>query len=177
MQTSSMPTTNHEEYNNRLTRKRKVIKSFQAKANNNRTVSEKIADQLTLSLGSMTFLILNAIWFFLWITINLELIPGIPAFDPFPFGLLTMVVSLEAIFLAIIVLISQNREAKVADIRGEIDLHINTIAEEEITKIMRLQVLLLKRQGIDLSNDEELQQMLRPTDKNKIETQLEKQLG
>ncbi len=88
-----------------------------------------------------------------------------------------MIVSLEAIFLAIIVLISQNRASKIDDIREEIGLQMTTIAEEEITKIMKLQVMLLKKQGIDLSDDKELQQMLQPTDKGRIEKKLEKDLS
>jgi uncharacterized membrane protein len=165
-----------ESFNTRLRSKRRVVRSFEAKANNSRTLSERIADHLTLSLGSMTFLIINTVWFVVWITINIGLIPQLPIFDPFPFGLLTMVVSLEAIFLSIIVLISQNRGSKIDDIRDEIGLQITTIAEEEITKIMELQVMLLNKQGIDVSNDKELQLMLKPTDKARIEVELEKQL-
>src|SRR4051812_26070860 len=85
---------------------RLVVQSFRAKADAKRTLSDKFADKLTSKFGTVLFLCLNALWFFIWIVINTNLIPGVKAFDPFPFGLLTMVVSLEAIFLAIIVLIS-----------------------------------------------------------------------
>ena len=108
---------------------------------------------------------------------NTGFIYFIQPFDPFPFGLLTMIVSLEAIFLAIIVLISQNRAAKIDDLRAETDLQINTITEEEITKVMELQVLLLKKNGIDVSHDPELMQMLEPTDLDRIEKSLEEQIG
>ncbi len=131
---------------------------------------------MTTKLGSMFFLLVNALWFLFWILINTHFIPTIQPFDPFPFGLLTMIVSLEAIFLSIIVLISQNRASRIDDIREEIGLQITTIAEEEITKMMELQVLILKKNGIDVSKDVELQQMLEPTDKNHIEKELEKQL-
>jgi uncharacterized membrane protein len=153
-----------------------VIQSFEAKANSNRTSLEKLADFMTARFGSMPFLIANFIWFFVWIVINTGLVPVIPPFDPFPFGLLTMIVSLEAIFLAIIVLISQNRAARTDDLREEIDLQINTIAEREITKIIELQTLLLKKSGIDISQDLELQEMLKPVDTDKIEHTLEKQV-
>lgn len=162
-------------YERRLRTRQRAIESFEAKANANRSFSEKIADTITARFGSMSFLIINASWFFAWIIINTGLVPVIPRFDPFPFGLLTMIVSLEAIFLAIIVLISQNRAAKIDDLREEVDLQVNTIAEEEITKIIELQVLLLKKNGIDVSNDKEIKQMLEPTDTNKIEKLLEKQ--
>lgn len=104
------------------------------------------------------------------------MIPGLPSIDPFPFGLLTMVVSLEAIFLAIIVLISQNREARIAELREEVELYINTYAENEITKILYLQSLLLKKHGIDTSEDTEIAEMLKNLEADKIEHELEKQL-
>ena len=163
-------------FHRRLISRRRVIRSFEANANKDRSFSERTADMTTSRFGSMGFLIINVIWFFAWISINIGLIPTIRIFDPFPFGLLTMIVSLEAIFLAIIVLISQNRAAKIDDLREEIDLHINTIAEEEITKTIELLVLLLKKNGVDVSKDLELQQMLEPTDKKNIEKSLKKQV-
>lgn len=164
-------------YHRRFKSRKRTIESFEAHANTDRTLSEKIADFMTSHLGSMGFLFVNIVWFFCWILINTGLIPGIPVFDPFPFGLLTMIVSLEAIFLAIIVLISQNRAAKIDDLRDEIDLHINTIAEEEITKSIELLILLLKKNNIDVSDDLELKQMLEPTNKENIQQSLKKQIG
>lgn len=96
---------------------------------------DKIADFMTEQFGSLWFLILNAIVFVGWIEWNLGLF-GLPVFDPFPFGLLTMLVSLEAIFLAIIVLISQNRQSRVADIRQQLDFEVDYRAESEIKKIL-----------------------------------------
>jgi uncharacterized membrane protein len=96
---------------------------------------------------------------------------------PFPFGLLTTVVSLEAIFLAIIVLISQNREARIAELREEVELYINTYAEDEITKVMYLITLLLEKNGIDVSEDTDLRNMLQNVDSDVIEKELEKQLS
>lgn len=170
-----LPLGDTSSFHRRLRSRKRVIKSFEAKANSNRRLAERIADFMTSRFGSMTFLAINLSWFFIWIVVNTGLIPGIKPFDSFPFGLLTMIVSLEAIFLAIIVLISQNRAAKIDDLREEIDLQINTIAEEEITKIMELQVMLLKKQGIDVSGDQELRQMLEPTNTTAIEKALEKQ--
>lgn len=171
-----IPLIDQSAFDRRLRSRRRIINSFEAKANNNRSLSERIADVMTMRFGSMVFLVVNGLWFLLWVVINIHLIPGILPFDPFPFGLLTMIVSLEAIFLSIVVLISQNRGSKIDDIREEIGLQINTIAEEEITKMMELQVMILKKHGIDVSKDKELQQMLEPTDKGHIERVLEKQL-
>lgn len=153
-----------------------VQKSVKARANAKRRLAARLADYMTSGFGSMTFLLANCIWFAGWIVVNLGLIPGLPVFDPFPFGLLTMVVSLEAIILAIIVLISQNRAARIADLREEIALQVEEISEHEITKLLELVVQLLEKQGADLSQDEELRSMLEPTDTEKIAEVLEKEV-
>jgi uncharacterized membrane protein len=170
-----IPLNDPSAFQRRLKSRQRVIQSFEARANASRNLSEKIADYLTAHLGSMTFLIGNSVWFAIWLVINTGLVPAIPPFDPFPFGFLTVVVSLEAIFLATIVLISQNRAAKIDDLRAEVELQINTIAEEEITKMIELQVLLLKKNGVDVSKDRELELMLEPVDTAIIEKSLEKQ--
>ena len=105
------------------------------------------------------------------------LVPGVKPFDPFPFGLLTMVVSLEAIILAIAVLISQNRAAKIDDLREEVHLQINVIAEHELTKVMEMLITLLEKEGVDVSDDPELKQMLKPTDVGKLQKMVEQQIA
>jgi CRP/FNR family transcriptional regulator, cyclic AMP receptor protein len=94
----------------------------------------RIADWIAWFSGSMAFLILNGGWFIIWIAIN-TLPLGIPAFDPFPFGLLTMIVSLEAIFLSCFVLISQNRQAQKDKVRADIEYEVNIKAELEIAHL------------------------------------------
>ncbi|HLB66309.1 MAG TPA: DUF1003 domain-containing protein [Candidatus Saccharimonadales bacterium] len=163
-----------------LSEKRKThpsrdIKSLKAKANEKRNMAEKFADWLTSYFGSITFLALNAIWFAAWIVINTGH-TSIEPFDEFPFGLLTMIVSLEAIFLAIIVLISQNREARIGELREEIDLQLNTITEEESAKILELLILLLEKQGIEVEYDAELRRLM-TTSKQSIEREVEKELN
>jgi uncharacterized membrane protein len=155
---------------------RELVQSFKVRTDAKRTMWEKFADQLTQRSGSMTFFILNFAWFAIWIAINTGLVPGVPIFDPFPFGLLTMIVSLEAIGLAIVVLISQNRAAQIADLREEIDLRMDMIAEEEITKLLSIVVKIAEKQGIDLSQDEELKEMLEPTNTEEIEKLLEAEI-
>ncbi|MFA6475440.1 MAG: DUF1003 domain-containing protein [Patescibacteria group bacterium] len=152
------------------------INSFQAKANSKRTPAERLADWMTSRFGTIQFLIINVVLFFIWILININLIPMIPSFDPFPFALLTMAVSLEAIFLAIVVLISQNRAAHIADVREEIDLQLDLITEQELTKVMHLAVYIAEHDGLNTTNDKELKQMLRQLDVDKISQLLEKQI-
>jgi uncharacterized membrane protein len=96
---------------------------------------------------------------------------------PYPFNLLTTAVSLEAIFLAISVLISQNRSARVDDIREELHLQINLIAEKEITKIMKMTAMLLEKHGVDVSNDPELKKLLKPVIESELEKKLEKEIS
>ena len=155
---------------------RKILKSIKAKADAKRTVMEKIADLMTSKFGSNTFLLFNVFLFISWILINTNKIKNMPVFDPFPFSLLTTIVSLEAIILAIFVLISQNRTAKIDDIREEIHLQLNLISEKEITKIIKMMALLLEKEGIDLSQDPELKKIIRPVSEEEIQKRLEKEI-
>jgi uncharacterized membrane protein len=94
-----------------------------------RTGQNRLTDGITNFAGSMSFVYLHTAWFGLWILINLGLLGAALAFDRFPFGLLTMIVSLEAIFLSTFVMISQNRQATRADIRSELDFENNVRGE------------------------------------------------
>jgi uncharacterized membrane protein len=155
---------------------REFVRSLKAEADEKRSFPEKVADVLTAAFGSMWFLVINVVWFAVWIAINLGLIPGVQPFDPFPFGLLTMVVSLEAIGLAIIVLISQNRSEKVADLRGEVDLQLDILTERELTKMLKILIVLMEKNGIDTSEDSELHQMLQNTNIEALEQTLQHQM-
>ena len=163
-------------YNERVRSRRKVIRSFVSKYNKNRSPAERAADKITEFCVSIEFFVLNFVWFGLWILLNTEVIPGVKPFDPFPFGLLTMIVSLEAIFLSIFVLISQNRQSKIADLRAEIDMQVNMTAEEEITKVMQMVFGLYKGLKLNLAHDPEIEEMMKPLDRNLIEKRLEEQM-
>ena len=105
-----------------------------------RTPRERVSDLITQFSGSMAFVYLHVVWFGVWILLNINLIHlrYISEFDPFPFGLLTMVVSLEAIFLSTFVLISQNRMAGLSEKRAELDLQVNMLAEQKSAKTLEL---------------------------------------
>lgn len=96
------------------------------------TFMQKLADWIAAFSGSMSFLAMNALWFGLWIYLNVS---GVWRFDPFPFGLLTMIVSLQAIFLSIFVLLAQNRQASKDHVRDDIEYDINVKAELEIAHL------------------------------------------
>lgn len=100
-----------------------------------RTIVQKVADWIAEFSGSISFLAINSLIFFFWILLNVNVIPGLPAFDPFPFGLLTMAVSLEAIILSIFVLLSQNRQAAKDRVRADIEYDVNLKAELEIAHL------------------------------------------
>jgi uncharacterized membrane protein len=140
--------------------KRQIFRALEAKSLRNRSYATRIADYLTGLSSSPTFLFLNMVFFVVWISINTNIIPGVHAFDPYPFGLLTMAVSLEAIFLSIFVLVSQNRAAQIATLRDELNLRINLIAEREVTKVLEVLVHTRKKMKI-YDDDEELERMLR----------------
>ena len=98
------------------------------------TPLQKVADWIAWFSGSMPFLIINGVWFATWIALNT--IPmGIEAFDPYPFGLLTMIVSLEAIFLSCFVLVSQNRQTEKDRVRSDIEYEVNVKAELEVAHL------------------------------------------
>jgi uncharacterized membrane protein len=136
-----------------------------------RSPADRIADFLTKSFGTLSFLIVNVLFFGFWFATNSGLL-GIAPFDPPPFSMLTMIVSLEAIFLAIIVLMSQNRAGKIADIRQKMDFEIDVVAEEEITKMIQLLEKLHEHAGIPL-DDVELREMERNVDLQAIRREAE----
>jgi len=151
------------------------IKSFRAKFNKRRSRTQWIIDKISAFSGTVTFLIINVAIFAFWILFNVGIL-NLKPFDPFPFVLLTTIVSLEAIVLSIFVLISQNHQSTLAELREEIDLQINLISEREITKILRLIAGLYDHMKISVDKDSELSKMLKPTDPNKIEKVLEHEI-
>ena len=100
-----------------------------------RTRVQKSADWIAEFAGSIPFLMLHVVWFGTWLLVNSVKLPGIPQFDPFPFGFLTLSVSLEAIFLSVFVLLSQNRQAAKDRVRSDIEYDVNLKAELEIVHL------------------------------------------
>jgi uncharacterized membrane protein len=140
-----------------------------------RSAIERIADALTRAAASTPFLVFHVVWFAAWILLNTGVV-GTRPFDPFPFGLLTLIVSLEAIFLSIFVLMAQSRESTVAELREEVSLQVVLRMEEEVTKTLQLVAGLYTRLGQQVSEDPELREMLGPLDADEIERQLVDQI-
>lgn len=155
---------------------RRIIKSFEARVMKRRPFSIRVADNLTSYFGGIEFLFANGFLFVLWITLNSRVIPGFIPVDPYPFTFLTMVVSLEAIFLTVIVLMSQNRQSFITSLRDELDMQVNILTEREITKALELLITLHRQLDLDEINDPELVSMLKATNISYIERRLEEQL-
>jgi uncharacterized membrane protein len=128
----------------------RTIAQTEYRALHQRSVVERVSDAAARAGGSSASLLFHAVFFAAWLAVNLRLVPGVPAFDPFPFGLLTTIVSLEAIFLALFILISQNRLSRQAERREHLDLQINLLAEQESTMALRLLRRLCDHAGMDL---------------------------
>src|SRR5690348_14814971 len=116
----------------------KAIKSWDRAVLLRRSKVQRLSDGITNTAASGGSMLAHAIWFGLWIAINTKLLPLVEPFDPFPFQLLTMIVSLEAIFLALFVLASQNRLGKQSDLRANLDLQIDLLVEREMTAVLQL---------------------------------------
>ncbi|OGG63207.1 hypothetical protein A3C21_00605 [Candidatus Kaiserbacteria bacterium RIFCSPHIGHO2_02_FULL_59_21] len=150
-------------------------KGFRAQIRDATTWPDKAADVLTAWFGTVGFLAGNALLFAGWLLWNTGYL-GFAPFDPFPFIFLTMIVSLEAIFLSVIVLITQNRQSKIADLRQKMDFEIDVRAEDEITKILQLLAELHRHAGL-ADRDEELEHMIQKTDLRKIEEEIRNRPG
>ena len=124
-----------------------AIATLERAARSDRTRLDRFTDWITTVAGSPAFIVGHAIWFVGWIAINVVR-PG--PFDPYPFGLLMLVTSLEAIFLSAAVLMTQNRMQRQADKRAHLDLQVNLLAEQELTAILRMLAEMSRRLGVEV---------------------------
>lgn len=152
--------------------KENLVEQYHSRLEFNRTTSEKFADWMTVQFGSVWFLIFNVLFFAGWLLWNTGVL-GLPRFDEPPFIMLTMIVSLEAIYLAIVVLISQNRQAKIADIQQKLDFEIDVRSEEEITKVLALIIALHTHLGLNDTEDPEVRAMLEKIDISTLRKRLD----
>jgi len=146
-----------------------AFRAIKAQHAANRSGMEVWADRMIGIASSGPFLVIHALIFVAWILWNTPGIP-LPRFDPYPYGMLTTIVSLEAIFLSIFVLMTQSRESRIGELREELTLQVNLRMEEEITKTLHLVAGLYARLGLKMADDPELRSMLEPLDPKKIET-------
>lgn len=142
------------------------IEALRARDRECRSLQDRLADAVTDFSGRMRFVYLHVAWFLGWILLNTGAF-GLTPFDPFPFSLLTMIVSLEAIFLSAFVLITQNRMALESERRADLHLHVDLLAEHEITRVLSMLDAIHQKLGIALDTEcdlPELEEETRPED-------------
>lgn len=129
----------------------KAIAALEQEVKNQLSRTDRVAGKITRFCGSMAFVWLHVVWFGGWVVWNIT--PGWTHVDPYPFSFLTLVVSLEAIFLSTFIMISENRQAYMDERRSHLDLQINLLAEQENTKMLELLEKIAAKLEIDISGD------------------------
>src|SRR6476646_6968323 len=147
------------------------VSKLEESAREQRTATDRIAEAIANFCGSMTFVWVHVVWFGAWVVINVA--PKIPHLDPFPFTFLTLVVSLEAIFLSTFILISQNHDTKISERRNHLDLQINLLSEQENTKMIRMLQAIAAKVGAEVPEDPHLQALSEETEPEKLARQIE----
>ncbi len=154
-----------------------AISRLEHEALDRRTTTERASDSIVKVVGSIKFLLLQVVLITAWATVNLNVIPGLRPFDPFPFGILALGVSSESVCLTLFVLISQNRMARQAEKRSHLDLQVSMLAEQELTTALQMLQRLCKHMGVDVkSATQEVQGFSETTDMHKLATELEEKL-
>ena len=140
---------------NVIERNIRTIIHLRLEAAGERGLQDRIADVITSFSGRMIFVYVHIFWFGAWILLNTGNF-GVQPFDPYPYGLLTMVVSLEAIFLSTFVLISQNRFSREAEHRADLDMHIGLLTEHELTRVLLMLDAIQDKLGVKNDENSEL---------------------
>jgi uncharacterized membrane protein len=149
----------------------KEICDLEKKALAGRSLAERLGDVIATQAGRMWFILFHFVWFGVWLVLNLKT-KGASTFDPFPFALLTTIVSLESIFLSLFILMSQNRSGVQADQRNHLDLQINLLAEDENTKILQMLQALCEHHKLEIARDPEIVAMTRRTEIKEVLSEL-----
>jgi uncharacterized membrane protein len=139
-----------------------------------RSKAEQVSDWIVWMAGTGPVLVLHVLWFGVWVALNAGLSGRIRPFDPFPFPFLTMTVSLEAIFLTLFVLASQNRLARQADKRSHLDLQIDLLAEREMTAVLQLLQDIVRHLDVQTTvTPEQLRDLMKKTDVRRLTNRME----
>jgi uncharacterized membrane protein len=149
-----------------------AIVKLEEAARRDRTLSDRLADGVARFCGSMTFMWTHVAWFGGWIFFNV--LPGFHHFDPFPFTFLTLVVSLEAIFLSTFIMISQNQETRLTERRNHLDLQINLLTEQENTNMLVLLGAIAKKVGVNVGDRSEIAVLEEATKPENLAHQIDK---
>ena len=140
-----------------------------------RSRTDRIADAIGSFTGSLKFVAVHFLIYGLWIAVNTGLLPGFYRFDPYPFLLLSMLVSLEAIFLSTFLLMKQNRMSRREDLRAHLDLQVNLLAEKEMTMMLQMLQRISTRLGIRLAGTE-VEELIEETSLEVLASELREKL-
>jgi uncharacterized membrane protein len=154
-----------------------AIAKLEHDALHGRSATERASDLITKLIGNVGFLIAQLLLISGWCLVNLRMIPGFNAFDPFPFGVLALVISSESVFLMIFVLISQNRMARQAERRSHLDLQVGMLSEQELTTVLQMFQKLCQHVGVNVdSSKQEVQSFSKTTDVHELASELKDKL-
>lgn len=153
-----------------------LIAQLEEDALHQRSVTERISDTLVKRIGTLSFVVVHLVAVGVWFAVNLGLVPHVHPFDPFPFGILALVVSAEGVFLAIFILVSQNRISRQADRRAHLDLQISLLSEQEMTSVLEMLQRLCDHFQLSSKSREEVERLMQKTDVHELASELEEKL-
>jgi uncharacterized membrane protein len=154
----------------------RAVEQIQHKAARRRTLAQRLSDKVSSIAARESAIVVHAVWFGIWISANIGVLPVRP-FDPFPFSLLTTIVSLEAIFLTLFVLSSQNRLTQDADRRAHLDLQINLLSEQEMTVVLQMLQEVCEHLGLHKTIDSrKFRELAQRTDVSEVADHVEQSI-
>jgi uncharacterized membrane protein len=154
-----------------------AIAKMEHDALSRRTLTERVSDVIMKLVGNIWFLLAQLMLICGWGLVNLHILPGVKAFDPFPFGIPALIVSIESVFLTIFVLISQSRMAHQSERRSHLDLQVGMLSEQELTTILQMMQKLCQHLGMNVdASKQEVQSFSKTTDVHKLASELEEKL-
>ncbi|MDB4947845.1 MAG: hypothetical protein JWM27_494 [Gemmatimonadetes bacterium] len=148
-----------------------MIARLQAAGNQERTTGESVADAVARVVGSWPFIIVQSVLLLVWMALNA--LAWVRHWDPYPFILLNLALSFQAAYASPIIMMSQNRQAKLGDLRNLLDLQINLLAEQESTETLRLLRILCEKQGVDVDREGSLRALEQATQPENLIKQIE----
>ena len=154
----------------------RTIAELEESSEAERSFKDRIADVIGGFSGSMSFVGLHVAWFALWFLINTKVLPIVKPFDPYPFILLAMIVSVEGVLLSTFVLMKQNRMQQKSDNRDHLNLQIDLLSEKELTKALQLLRAVCRKLEIPEGGDVELEEMATTTSVDKLAEDIQRGL-
>jgi uncharacterized membrane protein len=151
----------------------KQVAKLEEAVRSTESMSDRMASHISTFCGSMLFVWVHVVFFGAWILLNTKFLPK--PFDPYPFTFLTLVVSLEAIFLSTFIMIAENRQERLNERRSQLDLQINILAEQESTKALQLLTAIAQKLSVDFKDDVVIGALEKATQPESLAREIEKE--